>query len=69
MAATQMLEVSTEVQVLLQRDHVTSKFSIIGSAFSHQEFWHLGMNMLALWSFGTFTRNNVGSIQFSPYMN
>lgn len=50
--------------MLLQKDHVTSKISIIGSAFSHQEFWHLGMNMLALWSFGTSLGNNVGSIQF-----
>ncbi|EJS43683.1 pcp1p [Saccharomyces arboricola H-6] len=56
--------------MLLQKDHISSKFSIIGSAFSHQEFWHLGMNMLALWSFGTSLSVTLGASNFfSLYMN
>lgn len=56
--------------MLLQKDYVTSKISIIGSAFSHQEFWHLGMNMLALWSFGTSLATMLGASNFfSLYMN
>lgn len=56
--------------MLLQKDHLSSKWSIIGSAFSHQEFWHLGMNMLALWSFGTSLASILGTANFfSLYMN
>ncbi|CAI4062400.1 rhomboid protease PCP1 SKDI_07G3500 [Saccharomyces kudriavzevii IFO 1802] len=56
--------------MLLQKDHITSKFSIIGSAFSHQEFWHLGMNMLALWSFGVSLSTMLGASNFfSLYIN
>ena len=55
--------------MLLSKTHVTSKWSLIGSAFSHQEFWHLGMNMLALWSFGTSLVQVLGvSDFFSLYM-
>lgn len=56
--------------MLLQKDHIYSNWSIIGSAFSHQEFWHLGMNMLALWSFGTTIASMLGTANFfSLYMN
>ncbi|KAL3237496.1 rhomboid protease PCP1 [Nakaseomyces bracarensis] len=56
--------------MLLQKDHISSKWAIIGSAFSHQEFWHLGMNMLALWSFGTSLASILGTANFfSLYMN
>lgn len=56
--------------MLLQKDQMASKFSIIGSAFSHQEFWHLGMNMLALWSFGVSLSTMLGASNFfSLYMN
>ncbi|CCF60518.1 hypothetical protein KAFR_0K01640 [Kazachstania africana CBS 2517] len=56
--------------MLLQKDHIQSKWSIVGSAFSHQEFWHLGFNMLALWSFGTSLASMLGTSNFfSLYMN
>lgn len=55
---------------LLEKDHVYSKWSLIGSAFSHQEVWHLGMNMLALWSFGTSLATMLGPANFfSLYMS
>lgn len=47
-----------------------SKWAIVGSAFSHQELWHLGFNMLALWSFGTSLATMLGATNFfSLYMN
>ncbi|QLQ82492.1 hypothetical protein HG537_0H02540 [Torulaspora globosa] len=56
--------------MLLEKDHIYSKWSLVGSAFSHQEFWHLGMNMLALWSFGTSLASILGASNFfSLYMN
>lgn len=56
--------------MLLEKNYVHSKWSLIGSAFSHQEFWHLGMNMLALWSFGTSLSYMIGASNFfSLYMN
>ncbi|SCW01127.1 LAFE_0D05666g1_1 [Lachancea fermentati] len=56
--------------MLLEKDHIYSKWSLIGSAFSHQEVWHLGMNMLALWSFGTSLATMLGPANFfSLYMN
>lgn len=56
--------------MLLEKSHVYSKWSLVGSAFSHQEFWHLGMNMLALWSFGTSLSYMLGASNFfSLYMN
>lgn len=56
--------------MLLQKGQVLSKWSIIGSAFSHLEFWHLGMNMLALWSFGISLAPMLGTANFfSLYMN
>ncbi|CCD25894.2 rhomboid protease PCP1 NDAI_0G01180 [Naumovozyma dairenensis CBS 421] len=56
--------------MLLQKSNIQSNWSIIGSAFSHQEFWHLGMNMLALWSFGTTLSTVLGASGFfSLYMN
>lgn len=55
---------------LLEKDVLYSKWSIIGSAFSHQEFWHLGMNMLALYSFGTSVATMIGSANFlTLYLN
>ena len=56
--------------MLLEKGTVASKWSLIGSTFSHQEFWHLGMNMLALWSFGTGLASMLGTANFfSLYMN
>ncbi|GAV53259.1 hypothetical protein ZYGR_0AI05430 [Zygosaccharomyces rouxii] len=56
--------------MLLEKNYVYSKWSLVGSAFSHQEFWHLGMNMLALWSFGTSLSYMIGASDFfSLYMN
>ncbi|CEP60586.1 rhomboid protease PCP1 LALA0_S01e14290g [Lachancea lanzarotensis] len=56
--------------MLLEKDSIYSKWSLIGSAFSHQEFWHLGMNMLALWSFGTNLATMIGPGNFtSLYIN
>ncbi|AQZ16240.1 PCP1 (YGR101W) [Zygosaccharomyces parabailii] len=56
--------------MLLEKRSIQSKWSLVGSAFSHQEFWHLGMNMLALWSFGTSLSYMIGASNFfSMYMN
>ncbi|SCU97976.1 LADA_0H09714g1_1 [Lachancea dasiensis] len=56
--------------MLLEKDHIYSKWSLVGSAFSHQEAWHLGMNMLALWSFGTSLATMLGPANFmSLYLN
>ncbi|CCH43174.1 Rhomboid protein 1, mitochondrial [Wickerhamomyces ciferrii] len=49
---------------LLEKDIIYSKWSLIGSAFSHQEGWHLAMNMLALYSFGTSLISMIGSSNF-----
>lgn len=55
---------------LLEKDVMYSKWSIIGSTFSHQELWHLGMNMLALYSLGTSLASMIGSSNFlSLYLN
>jgi rhomboid-like protein len=55
---------------LLEKDVMYSKWSIIGSSFSHQEFWHLGVNMLALYSFGTSLATIVGPSMFLQlYLN
>ncbi|KAL6949112.1 rhomboid protein 1 [Hanseniaspora vineae] len=55
---------------LLEKDAIFSKWSLIGSAFSHQEIWHIGANMLCLWSFGFGLANMLGSAGFfSLYMN
>lgn len=55
---------------LLQKDHIYSKWSLLGSAFSHQEFWHLGMNMICLYSFGTTLATMLGPGNFtSLYLN
>ncbi|AMD20694.1 HDL050Wp [Eremothecium sinecaudum] len=55
---------------LLQKDFIYSKWSLIGSTFSHQEFWHLGMNMMCLWSFGTSLVMLLGPANFtSLYLN
>jgi len=55
---------------LLEKDAMYSKWSIIGSAFSHQEIWHLGMNMLALYSFGISLASMIGSSNFlTLYLN
>lgn len=55
---------------LLSKDHIYSKWSLIGSAFSHQEFWHLGMNMVCLYSFGTSLVTILGPETFtSLYLN
>lgn len=37
---------------LLHKDAQFNKWQMIGSAFSHQEFWHLGINMFVLYQFG-----------------
>ncbi|ANZ77544.1 BA75_04603T0 [Komagataella pastoris] len=49
---------------LLEKDARFNKWSMIGSAFSHQDFWHIGMNMLALYSFGTTVASYVGASNF-----
>lgn len=55
---------------LLQKDHIYSKWSLLGSAFSHQEFWHLGMNMICLFSFGSSLATMLGPGNFtSLYLN
>ncbi|ANB11230.1 Pcp1p [Sugiyamaella lignohabitans] len=49
---------------LLHKDSQFNKWSMIGSAFSHQEFWHIGINMYVLYNFGTTVASWVGTEQF-----
>lgn len=49
---------------LLHKDAQFNKWSMIGSAFSHQEFWHLGVNMFVLYQFGLPVAKWVGSKNF-----
>lgn len=62
--------ISLQRYALLQKDFVYSKWSLIGSTFSHQEFWHLGFNMMCLWSFGTSIAMLLGPANFTNlYLN
>ncbi|ODQ65676.1 rhomboid-domain-containing protein [Nadsonia fulvescens var. elongata DSM 6958] len=50
---------------LLQMDQSFNKWQMLGSAFSHQEIFHLGMNMFVLYQFGTTLAQVVGSQNFT----
>lgn len=39
-------------------------WSMLGSAFSHQEIWHVGVNMFVLYQFGTPVAKWIGSERF-----
>lgn len=55
---------------LLEKDAMYSKWSMVGSAFSHQEFWHLGVNMIGLYSFGISMASMIGASTFTQlYLN
>ncbi|KAK9766885.1 hypothetical protein K7432_003708 [Basidiobolus ranarum] len=41
--------------------------TLLTSTFSHQEFWHFGFNMFALYSFGEVTMRILGSEQFVAF--
>jgi rhomboid-like protein len=41
--------------------------SMLGSIFSHKSFVHLGFNMMALYSFGTFLHEKMGREQFLAF--
>lgn len=49
---------------LLHKDAQFNKWSMLGSAFSHQEFWHLGVNMFVLYQFGLPLAKWVGGAGF-----
>lgn len=49
---------------LLHKDAQFNKWSMLGSAFSHQEFWHLGINMFVLYQFGLPLAKWVGGAGF-----
>ncbi|ODV93924.1 hypothetical protein PACTADRAFT_25076, partial [Pachysolen tannophilus NRRL Y-2460] len=54
---------------LLEKNSMYSMSSMIGSAFSHQEFWHIAMNMMCLYSLGSLV-SVVGSSNFTTmYLN
>ena len=45
-------------------------FTLIGNTFSHQARWHLTMNMLVLWVFGTRLHDDIGRGPFlATYMS
>lgn len=55
---------------LLVRNNTRSLYSLVGSAFSHQEGMHLLFNMLMLYSFGSTLCAYVGAANFfTMYMN
>ena len=45
----------------------TAALTLVYSAFSHMEIWHLGANMWALWSFGRVTALIQGAEQFMAF--
>lgn len=49
---------------LLHKDAQFNKWQMLGSAFSHQEIWHLGINMFVLYQFGGPLAKWVGSKNF-----
>lgn len=49
---------------LLHKDAQFNKWQMIGSAFSHQEFWHLAINMFVLYQFGGSLIRWVGAQNF-----
>lgn len=49
---------------LLHKDAQFNKWSMLGSAFSHQELWHLGINMFVLYQFGIPLAKWVGGKSF-----
>lgn len=49
---------------LLHKDAQFNKWQMIGSAFSHQEFWHLAINMFVLYQFGGSIIQWVGAKNF-----
>lgn len=50
---------------LLQKDPRSfTPWSMLGSAFSHQEFWHLGINMFVLYQFGIPVARWLGATDF-----
>lgn len=55
---------------LLVKDNIRSQWSLLGSAFSHQEPFHLLFNMLMLFSFGTSFASAIGASNFlTLYLN
>ncbi|KAK6204639.1 uncharacterized protein RJT21DRAFT_117082 [Scheffersomyces amazonensis] len=55
---------------LLHKDGLTSTWSMLGSAFSHQNFMHLFINMFVLQSFGTSLCATLGTSVFTVlYLN
>ncbi|ODQ81277.1 hypothetical protein BABINDRAFT_160647 [Babjeviella inositovora NRRL Y-12698] len=55
---------------ILEKDHIVARSALLGSAFSHQDFWHLAMNMMALYSFGPSLISWIGVSQFTVmYLN
>lgn len=55
---------------LLLKDNIQSPWSLLGSAFSHQDPFHLMFNMLMLYSFGTTFASAIGTSNFiSMYLN
>lgn len=41
--------------------------TLLTSCFSHQELWHFGLNMVALWSFGGLVHDALGREQFLAF--
>lgn len=55
---------------LLIKDNVRSQWSLLGSAFSHKDPFHLLFNMLMLFSFGTSFSAAIGASNFlTLYLN
>lgn len=55
---------------LLHKDRQFNTWQMLGSAFSHQEWWHIGLNMFVLYQFGMPVARWMGSDQFlAAYMD
>ncbi|OBA20527.1 rhomboid-domain-containing protein, partial [Metschnikowia bicuspidata var. bicuspidata NRRL YB-4993] len=55
---------------LLMKDNIRTQWALLGSAFSHQDPFHLLFNMLMLYSFGTSFAMSIGSSNFlTMYLN
>ena len=42
-------------------------WTLVTAAFSHQELWHLALNMIVLWSFGSVLERLVGVRVFTVF--
>jgi membrane associated rhomboid family serine protease len=63
------LEQVMAANFLVSTSHLVNGYwwTLVTSAFSHIEFWHIGINMFVLWSFGTILEKLWGTPIFVAF--